>query len=502
MSEGPEHTERQRQAIVASYPTGESGIAEQLDQLAALAARLCDAPTGLVSLVEEHRQRFVGRAGTDLLETPREQSFCAVAMLGSDAMVVPDAAADQRFRTNPLVTGAPGIRFYAAWPLKSAEGAAIGAICVIDTVPRDGLTPRQIEDLRTLGNATMALLERGRIDHSSRKSAAVARSAIHDLEQRFHVLADAMPQMVWSSLPSGYSDYFNSRWCSFVGTTAESCHGDAWMRFLHPDDLDRTAEVWRGAVNSGGVYEIEYRLRHHDEGYRWVLARGLPMRDEAGLTIRWLGTCTDIHEQKAESEQKELLTRELSHRIKNIFAVIGGLLTMSMRRNPDLAPLARDLQGRVLALGRAHDFVRPQNQKSRVPMGRTSLVRMLESLLAPYRTADEERITIRGGDVDIDDRSATPLALLFHELATNAAKYGALSIEEGRVEIVIGQDDDIALEWIESGGPPVATAGERGFGGELIEMSVTRQLGGALRYDWRREGLRVTATVPCRAMAR
>jgi PAS domain S-box-containing protein len=499
----PDDAEARRLAILASYPLDSQDILRQLDRLAALAAKLCDAPIGLVSLVEADRQCFVGRRGLDAAGTPREYAFCDLAMRSEQGMIVPDAQKDPRFRENPLVTGAPGIRFYASRPLWSPEGAPLGTLCVIDTEPRPGLSDEQIEGLATLADAVMALLERWRVDSVSREEAARSRNAIHDLEQRFEALADAMPQVVWSTLASGAADYFNRCWYDLTGAPPEASYGDRWMQYLHPDDHVAARETWLRAVESGEDYEIEYRLRRADGEYRWMLVRGLPMRDKAGAVSRWIGTCTDIHEQKAAAEQHELLTRELSHRIKNIFAVISGLITLSVRKRPELRELGTDLQQRVLALGRAHDFVRPHSEYSRAYIAHSSLIGMLLSLLGPYQAHEGERVTIRGEDVRIDDRSATPLALFFHEMATNAAKYGALSAAEGHVEIELDTGGGaFALTWTERGGPPVKPPTEAGFGATLIEMSVTRQLGGRLEYDWRDDGLRVEARIPIEMMAR
>lgn len=496
-------SEARRLAILASYPVERCDLMRQLDGLAKLAAEMCNTPIGLVSLVEADRQRFVGRAGTDLAGTAREHAFCDLGRLADDGMIVPDAREDERFRHNPLVTGEPGIRLYASQPLRSQEGAPLGTLCVVDTKPRIDITARQMEGLRALAEAAMSMLERWRLDSASRAQAALSKTTISDLEQRFRVLADAMPQMVWSSLPSGYADYFNSRWRDYTGAPAEASHGDNWMQFLHRDDKQNVASVWHGAVAAGDVYEVEYRLRRSDGEYGWMLARGLPLRDDAGHVSRWLGTCTDIQEQKAQAEQHQLLTRELSHRIKNIFAVLGGLITLSMRRHPELKDMGSSLQQRVLALGRAHDFVRPPSEQSRSWHSHSSLRGMLGNLLGAYEEWAGQRIHVSGNDVTIDDRSATPLALFFHELATNAAKYGALSAEQGRVAIEIGPlDEAVALCWTETGGPQVTAAGGKGFGATLIEMSVTRQLGGRLRYDWRPEGLRVEARIPKQMMAR
>jgi PAS domain S-box-containing protein len=400
------------------------------------------------------------------------------------------------------VTGAPGILLYASQPLRSLEGAPLGTLCVIDDKPRAGLTDEQLGGLRTLADSAMELLERWRLDSRIKSEAARSKTAIHDLEQRFQTLADAMPQLVWSSLPDGHSDYFNRFWCEYTGAPASASHGDAWMDFLHPDDKETAQRVWREALELEGAYDLEYRLRRADGVYRWMLVRGLPMRDESGAVSRWLGTCTDIHERKAAADQHELLTRELSHRIKNIFAVISGLITLSLRRRPAIAEIGRELQQRVLALGRAHDFVRPHGAPARPYLSHGGLRGMLEILFAPYQDPHGTRLRLTGGDVRIDDRSATPLALFFHELATNSAKYGALSVDDGYVEIAIDEGDTTRLAWTEHGGPPPPAAHEPGFGASLIDMSVTRQLGGTLDYEWRPDGLRVAAAIPAAALAR
>jgi PAS domain S-box-containing protein len=117
-------------------------------------------------------------------------------------------------------------------------------------------------------------------------------------EARFRQIANAMPQMVWSALPDGYHDYYNQQHYEFAGVLLESTIGQNWGAILHPDDLPRTREAWEHSLATGEPYEIEYRLRHRSGQYRWVLARALPIRNESGRIERWMGTCTDIHEQK------------------------------------------------------------------------------------------------------------------------------------------------------------------------------------------------------------
>jgi PAS domain S-box-containing protein len=451
--------------------------------------------------VEEEYQRFLSRSGTDLTETPRSQSFCQHAMVTRDVMEVPDATQDPRFADNPLVTGAPGIRFYAGAPLQSSEGVPLGALCVIDDRPRpEGLTPTQRRGLVILARAAMGRLDDRRSAREQGVAEAKSRAALEDSELRFRTLADTMPQMVWSTLPDGYHDYYNARWYEFTGVPDGSTDGEGWAGMFHADDQPHAWALWRRSLATGEPYRVEYRLRHRTGIYRWVLGLALPIRDAGGRITRWFGTCTDIHEQKLAQEQREIISQELSHRIKNIFAVIAGLIAFAAKARPEFADIATDLRQRITALGRAHDFVRPHSAESRPMAAQDSLHGLLAELFAAY---GEGRIAVAGVDVAVDDRSATPLALLFHELATNAVKYGALSTG-GRVQLDVAREADaLVLTWQELGGPAVAApAGGHGFGTQLIELSAVRQLGGEVTRDWRPDGLVATIRVPATALRR
>ena len=482
-----------RSRVVGSYDALSLRDGGTFDDLAAFAAELCETPVALVSLVEDERQSFLGSVGTDLQETPRSLSFCAHAMTDGGIMEVPDTTSDPRFADNALVTGDPWVRFYAGAPLVNRDGVPLGAICVLDTHSRPGLTPFQRRGLDVLAAATMARLEQHRTQRAAEQS-----------ELRFRTLADTMPQMVWSTLPDGFHDYYNARWYEFTGVPAGSTDGEAWNGMFHADDQDRAWALWRQSLASGDPYQIEYRLRHVDGTYRWVLGRALPVRDETGAITRWFGTCTDIHAQKLALEEREIISQELSHRIKNIFAVIAGLVGFAARARPEFAPAAVDLRQRITALGRAHDFVRPHSAQSRPGGRQDSLKNLLGELFEPYQQADAPRIVIEGRDVAVDDRSATPIALLFHELATNATKYGALSVDGGHVIVTITPaEKQVTIVWREVGGPPVETSPQNsGFGSQLIEMSAVRQLGGHITRDWQRDGLSMTIETPIASFRR
>lgn len=323
-------------------------------------------------------------------------------------------------------------------------------------------------------------------------------------DRLFRTLADTLPQMVWSTLPDGYHDYYNKRWYEFTGMPEGSTDGEGWNGMFHPEDQERAWARWRHSLETGEPYEIEYRLRNAQGEYRWTLGRALPMRDDAGKIVRWFGTCTDIHEQRLLFEQRQLVSQELSHRIKNIFAIVAGLISMSRRRHPETGPVLDDMRARVLALGRAHDFVRPHSEASADPAGPATLAGLLRELFAPYQSEHRTRIAIEGDDFPIDDQATTPIALVFHELATNAVKYGALSVDQGSVAVLISKSNGTCrCRWQERDGPLVGQRPDTtGFGTSLVDLSITRQLGGTISKSWDNAGLTVDITIPLNALQR
>lgn len=339
------------------------------------------------------------------------------------------------------------------------------------------------------------------IDVTDQRQAA---DALAESELRFRTLADAMPQMVWSARPDGYHEYFNARWYEFTGASPGQTDGYGWREICHPDDLAHSEAVWARSLATGEPYQVEYRLRHHSGEYRWALGLALPIRDANGEITRWIGTCTDINDSRRAAEERELIAQELSHRIKNIFAVLIGIVSLSARGQPAVKEFADQLRHRIYALGEAHDFVRPQGHITGLAAGEGTLWALTARLMKPYEVDGARRIIFTGEDTAIDDAAATPLALLFHELATNAAKYGALSLGEGRVQITGHNEGDIyRLTWTELNGPAVTEpVHPGGFGSKLISLSVEGQLRGAIVRHWKHEGLIVELTLPLDSLTR
>jgi PAS domain S-box-containing protein len=332
-----------------------------------------------------------------------------------------------------------------------------------------------------------------------------AREAeLKESEAKFRAIADTLPQMVWSTTPDGLHDYYNARWYEFTGVPVGSTDGEGWNGMFHPEDQPRARERWSHSLRTGEPYDIEYRLRHHSGEYRWTLGRALPIRGEDGGIIRWFGTCTDIHEARIAAEEREIIAQELSHRIKNIFSVLGSIVGLTARSRPEAQDFAADLRARILALGMAHEFVRPRALET-AGDGQASLHGLLRALLSAYDD-NGRHLSIAGPDLPIAEGAATPLALVFHELGTNAAKYGGFSRADGRVEITTSaQGETYHVIWKEhvADAPPSAEAGaDGGFGSRLIDLSIRGQMGGTIDRVFETDGLRVKIALPIWALSR
>jgi PAS domain S-box-containing protein len=158
-----------------------------------------------------------------------------------------------------------------------------------------------------------------------------SEQALQESEAKFRTIADAMPQMVWSTLPDGYHDYYNQRWYDFTGVPHGTTDGDGWNDIFHPEDQPRSWALWQHSLRTGEPYEIQYRLRHRSGDYRWTLGRALPVYSDTGKIIRWMGTCTDIHDQKLAEERlkqadlrKDEFLAMLAHELRNPLAPISA----------------------------------------------------------------------------------------------------------------------------------------------------------------------------------
>jgi PAS domain S-box-containing protein len=337
------------------------------------------------------------------------------------------------------------------------------------------------------------------LDVTERKRMA---QALEESRASLATIVDSVDQIIWTARPDGYHDFFNRRWYEFTGAEPGTTDGEGWACLFHPDDRDRTFARWKHSLATGEPYEIEYRMRHHSGVYRWMLGRAHAVRGEDGRVLRWMGTCTDIHERKASAEQLELAGKELSHRIKNIFAVVSGLVALTARRFPGCQDFADELLDHLTTLGEAHDYARPHGRDGEPAEGNATVLGLTRRLLRPYALGACERVELSGDDVPIAPGAVTPFSLAVHELATNAAKYGAFASSGGQVS-VRGEraGDRFVLHWCERGGATVQPPQRTGFGTRLVDLSLRDQLAGELTRTWHPEGLEVHVSVPMQRLA-
>ena len=304
---------------------------ESFDELTALASYICRVPIAIISLVDEKRQWFKSKIGVSLCATPREISFCTQTILQSDLFVVADTLSDERFADNPLVTSGPGIRFYAGAPLVTPDGHALGALCVIDRQPRE-LSAEQRSALRTLSHVVVAQLrlrrdlrERQRAEEELRQVTARIELAVRG--SKIGIWANDMPDGVYED---GRGHGVNM-WEQLGYDRLESPTRIAdWIDRIHPQDRERVKRhVQAYMAGETPRYETEYRVRHKDGSYRWILSRGVAVRDAAGTPIRFNGSTVDITDRRRAEEA----LRESEERFRGFFnQTIVGVARVDLNR--------------------------------------------------------------------------------------------------------------------------------------------------------------------------
>jgi PAS domain S-box-containing protein len=258
---------------------------------------------------------------------------------------------------------------------------------------------------------------------------------------------------------------------------------------IHADDWGRLLGEWKSMLREAQTFQTEFRVRRPDGELRWCVGSAAAQVGAGGRIARVSGVIIDITDRKEAEERQALLAREVDHRARNALAVVQAIVRLTRAKTVDGYVAA--VEGRIHALSRAHMLL-SQSRWLGADLGK-----LVDEELGPYRTGEPGRITVAGPDMLLHPATAQTLALALHELATNAAKHGALSSSAGRLrfdwELKSGS---LVLHWIETGGPPIEAPASQGYGTRVISASIERQLGGRAVFDWRREGLHCTMSIP------
>jgi PAS domain S-box-containing protein len=318
-----------------------------------------------------------------------------------------------------------------------------------------------------------------------------AAEALELSDKRFNIVSESIPDIVWSTDAEGRHDYFNRRWHEFTGIDPNDIEPETWTALVHPADERRVMETWTACLKTGNPYSIDYRFRHHDGKYRWLRVQAKPLRNAQDVIVRWYGTSTDIDDAKRLEAEREAVAGELDHRIGNLFALVNGLVNVSVRDGDTGQAVADAIRGRLSALHDAHGLVRRSGGGSGVMM-----VELSRTLLRPYDDGSG-RISVSGDDVRIAASAVTPLALVFHELATNAVKYGALRDDKSVLRARLSRwNDRLIINWKERCLSPSPVSAGTGFGSKLFKAIVEEQLHGTTVRVSTPEGLIVEMSLP------
>lgn len=229
-----------------------------------------------------------------------------------------------------------------------------------------------------------------------------------------------------------------------------------------------------------------------------------PVHGPNGEIVSLLSISQDVTADFALAEERALVTRELAHRIKNLFALVEGVIALSARSHPQAKPFADSVRTRIAGLGRAVSYVYAGNALAEHSGAAHSVQGLFRELLDPFGGDAAARfgLVIVGDDLALSENSITPLALIFNELATNALKYGALAQPGGMVKVTTRLRDNVyEMLWAESGACGVVEPIVAGFGTSLVDRTVTQQLGATVARDWRPDGLQVRFTFPTARLA-
>ncbi|MPZ40095.1 MAG: response regulator [Rhizobiales bacterium] len=257
---------------------------------------------------------------------------------------------------------------------------------------------------------------------------------------------------------------------------------------IHPEDFERIANIVRKGPAEGNTFQTEVRIIRPDGQTRWCICAAAMTLDRQGRVTRVSGVTIDITELKEAEARRTLLVREVDHRARNALAIVQSIVRMT--KSKSIESYVPTVEGRIAALSTAHALLAESRWEG------ASLHRLVDEELAPYRSSESDRITVAGPAAFLKPETAQTIALVLHELATNAVKYGALSDPVGKVNLSWQcERNKLSLQWVETGGPAVSPPTTKGYGTKVITASIKQQLGGTVNFDWQPGGLTFAMSV-------
>lgn len=322
--------------------------------------------------------------------------------------------------------------------------------------------------------------------------AVAARARLEAAEARYHAVFDQAAMGVARVAPDGAFLEVNDQFCAMMGYDREELAQMTFQGITHPDDISANLALTQ-ALLAGEISTYSLEKRYIAKGGR-VMWHNLTVSlvcDGAGAPDYFVSIVYDISarkqveaEQKRHEDQLKLMINELNHRVKNTLATVQSMASQTLRGETEPGVAYEKLSARLLGLSQAHDVLTRERWHG------ANLHEVIERALWPFVGATPERISMHGPTVRLPPEGALSMAMMFHELATNAVKYGAFSVEGGRIELEWSlQGPALTLTWRELGGPPVKAPTRVGFGSRLIERGLHGEMKGRTVLDYAPTGL-------------
>lgn len=423
-------------------------------------------------------------------EMPRKTAVFAPTFDGTGVVRSDDIRKDPRYGLSAPHFGMPPghlpVVSYLAVPVISRTGSVHGGIFIAHDEP--GQFDEEAEEIvkAIAAHAAIAIDNAALLAEARRESEA--RRVAQEANAKLAAIVAHSDDAIVSKSLDGTITSWNASAERLFGYTAEEAIGQP-ITMLIPDERLHEEDMIIGGVREGRRTDHFETLRRRKDGSLIHVALTVsPIRSEDGVIVGASKIARDISERIQAQEQQALLMREMNHRIKNLFALTGGLISLSARSATTVDELTKKLRERLTALARAHDLTISADAEA--DRASTDLLSLVRALLSPYEAAHREALEISGPEVSVGGSALTALALVLHELATNAAKYGALSSPQGRLNVkLVHEGETVKLHWTERGGPTIAgTPAQAGFGSKL-EKATLSGLGATIERKWDPEGL-------------
>lgn len=323
---------------------------------------------------------------------------------------------------------------------------------------------------------------------------------LRETETRLQVLMEGISQLVWRADVHGDWTWSSPQWTDYTGLTLEQSKGAGWLEAFHPDDRAAAHEAWRNA-GPGSDFQVEARIRNAaTDEYRWFQTRAAPVRNNAGAIVEWLGTSTYIHQIRDLQGRQQVLVAELQHRTRNLMAVVLSTSEKTMRASTDLVDFRDRFRNRLEALARVQALLSRLTEHDRVTFDQ-----LIDAELVAL-DGEAHEVSAQGPrGVRLRSSTVQTLAMVLHELATNAVKYGALSQPGAKLDIRWSLKHETSdmhpwlnVDWRETGVtmPDQPPENEGGHGRELIERALPYQLGGKTTFTLNPDGVHCTILLP------